>query len=188
MSCRAHRAARLRGILAALALGGFVILAPADLWADDSSPPPAAKIEQHGAASYYGDSFNGRKTADGGRFNENAQTAASPVLPLGSRAKVTNEKNGRAVEVRINDRGPYVDGRIIDLSRGAARKLGMEKEGVAPVRVEERPTAQPTARLRKEVENEAARQQRCRLSERQRAVRSRRPVQCLGASVPSHSG
>jgi len=188
MSCRAHRAASLRGIVAALALGAFVILAPADLWADDSSPAPAAKIEQHGVASYYGDSFNGRKTADGERFNENAQTAASPVLPLGSKAKVTNEKNGRAVEVRINDRGPYVDGRIIDLSRGAARKLGMEKKGVAPVRVEEHPAAQPTARLRKEVENLAVRQQRCTFGEGRRAVRLHRPVPCLDASTPSDSG
>jgi len=182
MSVRAHRAALSRGMIGALAFGAVVILAPADLRADDSLPLPAAKIEQHGVASYYGGSFNGRKTADGERFNENARTAASRVLPLGSKAKVINEQNGRAVEVRINDRGPYVDGRIIDLSRGAARKLGMEKEGLAPVRVEEHPAEQPTARLRKEVKNEAARQQRYRFGGRTRAARLRRPVRRLGRS------
>lgn len=141
-----------------VALAASMILLPINLSANES-PRPAAKIVQHGVASYYGGKANGRLTANGEIFDENAATAASPMLPLGSRAKVTNEKNGRSVNVRINDRGPAVEGRIIDLSKSAARKIGMEKQGIAPVRVEEHPAAQPTARLKREVESEALRQQ-----------------------------
>ncbi len=160
MSFTADRAAASRGMIGALAFGAFALLAPGDLRADQSLPAPAAKIEQHGTASYYGGSANGHVTASGEIFDENAHTAASPNLPLGSKARVTNEENGRSVDVRINDRGPRVDGRVIDLSRGAAEKLGMQKQGLAPVRVEEHPAAQPTPHLKEEVENEAARQQR----------------------------
>ncbi len=86
---------------------------------------------QTGVASWYGPGFHGRKTASGERYDQNAMTAASRTLPLGTRVKVTNLENGKTVEVTINDRGPYVDGRIIDLSRAAARKLGFRKAGIA---------------------------------------------------------
>jgi rare lipoprotein A len=94
------------------------------------------EMTQHGVASWYGPGFQGRKTASGKRFNQNAMTAASLTLPLGSRVLVTNLDNGKTVEVTINDRGPYVKGRIIDMSRGAARKLGFIKSGTADVRID----------------------------------------------------
>ncbi len=80
---------------------------------------------QVGNASWYGPGFHGKKTASGQVFNQHALTAAHPRLPLGSRAKVTNLKNGKEVEVTINDRGPHKAGRIIDLSRAAAKKIAM---------------------------------------------------------------
>ncbi len=97
-------------------------------------------FEQVGMASYYARSLHGRQTASGERYNENALTAAHPRLPFGTRLKVTNLKNGRSVEVRVNDRGPFVKRRVIDLSYAAARKLEMLQDGV--VRVEIRILAQ----------------------------------------------
>ena len=93
-------------------------------------------IEQRGEASYYGAGFHGKKTATGEKFNQNERTAAHPALPLGTKATVTNLENGKSVDVKINDRGPYVKGRDIDLSKSAAQELGMTKEGVAPVQIE----------------------------------------------------
>jgi rare lipoprotein A (peptidoglycan hydrolase) len=95
-------------------------------------------VEQLGEASYYGKGFHGKETASGETFNQNDLTAAHPALPLGSEAKVTNLETGKAVEVEINDRGPYVKGRDLDLSKAAAKKLGMTKEGEAPVKIEAR--------------------------------------------------
>lgn len=89
-----------------------------------------------GPASWYGGKFHGRRTANGERFDMNEMTAAHRSLPFGTRVRVTNERNGRSVVVRINDRGPFVGNRIIDLSRGAAAAVGMVRTGVAPVRVE----------------------------------------------------
>lgn len=91
---------------------------------------------QTGVASYYGGMFNGRKTANGEIFNENRYTAAHKTLALGSYALVTNLRNNRKVIVKINDRGPFSKTRIIDLSKGAAREIGMINSGVAKVRVE----------------------------------------------------
>lgn len=88
---------------------------------------------QVGKASWYGPGFHGKKTASGQVFNQHALTAAHPHLPLGSRVKVTNLKNGKEVEVTINDRGPHKAGRIIDLSRAAAKKIAMG--GQAQVKV-----------------------------------------------------
>jgi len=88
-----------------------------------------------GRASWYGPGFHGRLTANGERYNQNALTAAHPNLKFGTRVKVTNLRNGRSVIVRINDRGPYVKGRVIDVSAAAARTLGMIRSGVAPVKV-----------------------------------------------------
>lgn len=93
-------------------------------------------FSQTGVASYYGGMFHGRKTANGEIFNKNAYTAAHKTLALGSYALVTNLRNGRKVIVRINDRGPFSKSRIIDLSIGAAREIGMIHSGVAKVRVE----------------------------------------------------
>lgn len=86
-----------------------------------------------GEASWYGPGFSGKKTASGERYNQKALTAAHPTLPLGTSVKVTNLKNDRSVIVRINDRGPFARGRIIDLSKGAAEKLGMLGPGTSEV-------------------------------------------------------
>ena len=91
---------------------------------------------EHGLASWYGPGFQGKPTASGEAFNQFALTAAHRDFPLGSLVTVTNLNNGRQVDVEINDRGPHVGGRIIDVSRAAAQKLGMVERGVAPVRIE----------------------------------------------------
>lgn len=93
-------------------------------------------IEQVGEASSYGRGFHGKKTATGEKFNQNDRTAAHPTLPMGTQATVTNLNTGSSVDVKINDRGPYVKGRDIDLSKRAAKELGMTKEGVAAVKIE----------------------------------------------------
>ncbi len=93
-----------------------------------------AGATQVGKASWYGPGLHGKKTASGERFNPQRLTAAHRRLPLGTKARVTNLKNGKAVTVNINDRGPHRGGRIIDLSRAAAQQLSMD--GVARVRVE----------------------------------------------------
>ncbi|MDW7746410.1 septal ring lytic transglycosylase RlpA family protein [Halomonas sp.] len=90
---------------------------------------------QQGVASYYSDRFQGRTTASGEPFDQQALTAAHPTLPFGTRVVVTREDNGREVEVLINDRGPYAKGRIIDLSKRAAKALGMLSRGTAPVEI-----------------------------------------------------
>lgn len=89
-----------------------------------------------GKASWYGNEYHGRQTASGEVFNQNAMTAAHRELPFGTIVLVKNLNNGRTVKVRINDRGPFVRGRIIDLSRGAAEKIDMVRDGVVPVRIE----------------------------------------------------
>jgi rare lipoprotein A len=91
---------------------------------------------QTGIASYYGPGFQGKTTASGEPFEQEAMTAAHPSLPFGTSVRVTNLENGREVVVRINDRGPFVPGRIIDVSAAAAEKLGMVNSGVARVKVE----------------------------------------------------
>jgi rare lipoprotein A len=91
---------------------------------------------QRGIASYYHDSLHGRETASGVPYNKSAMTAAHKSLPLGTKVRVTDATNGKSIVVKINDRGPFIKGRIIDLSRRAARELGMERRGVARVRVE----------------------------------------------------
>lgn len=92
---------------------------------------------QDGQATWYGGGHHGGPTASGERFDKNALTAAHRTLPMGTRVRVTNKHNGRSVEVRINDRGPYGNkGRIIDVSEAAAKRLDMIDAGVVPVRVE----------------------------------------------------
>jgi rare lipoprotein A len=98
------------------------------------APEPAAAME--GLAAYYSDRLGGRKTASGQVFDPSKLTAAHPTLPFGTMVKVTNTRNNRSVVVRINDRGPTQTGRVIDLSRAAASKLGMLRSGLAPVKLE----------------------------------------------------
>lgn len=122
----------------------LVLTATLVLLAGCASPPPAATppaagtpvYRAEGQASWYGQRHHGRRTASGERFDQHALTAAHRSLPFGSRVKVTHLRSQRSVVVRINDRGPYGRGRIIDLSRAAAERLGMLRSGVAPVRVE----------------------------------------------------
>jgi rare lipoprotein A (peptidoglycan hydrolase) len=101
----------------------------------DAETIPSTEVVK---ASWYGGKFSGRHTASGERFDPNRMTAASKTLPIGSVVRVTNPETGRSVNVRINDRGPYVRGRSLDLSRGAARKIGLK--GVAHVKVTPVPT------------------------------------------------
>jgi rare lipoprotein A len=102
-----------------------------------ASTPVAAAAHSEGAAnfgvaSYYGEP---QMLASGGRFNPHAMTAAHKTLPFGTRVRVTNLGNGRSVDVRINDRGPYIAGRIIDLSKAAAGVIGMTAQGTARVKM-----------------------------------------------------
>lgn len=101
-----------------------------------TTPAGEPVIEQTGEASRYAKSFQGKKTANGEKFDQKKLTAAHPALPLGTKAKVTNLENGKSVDVRINDRGPYVKGRDIDLSPSAAKELDITKHGIAPVKIE----------------------------------------------------
>lgn len=93
-------------------------------------------IKERGVASWYGEEFHGKQAASGEIFDMGALTAAHRTLPLGSMVKVTNLANGRHVRVRINDRGPYVNGRILDLSMAAAERLGMVRGGVSVIQIE----------------------------------------------------
>jgi rare lipoprotein A len=106
-----------------------------------TSKRPRSKPYQVGTASWYGEQFQGKQTASGELFNMHDFTAAHLTLPLGTYVKVTNLRNGRTVVVRINDRGPVVDGRIIDVSSNAARALGFRQGGLQRVRLD---VVQPT--------------------------------------------
>ena len=97
---------------------------------------PAPAYSQFGVASWYGPGFNGHATSSGEIYNQDDLTAASTLYPLGSHVMVTNLDNGRSVEVRINDHGPYMKGRKIDLSRKAATVLGVTGPGTARVRLD----------------------------------------------------
>jgi rare lipoprotein A len=99
---------------------------------------------EYGEASWYGGKNQGRLMACGLPFDENAMVAANRTLPLGTTVKVTNLRNGRSVMVRIMDRGPWVAGRVIDLSRAAARRLGFTYRGLAPVKI--RVVSEPSKR------------------------------------------
>ena len=107
--------------ITALLLGGAFAVTPAA--AEESKPI------QTGAASWYGPGFHGKKTANGERFNTHDLTAAHKTLPFGTKVRVTNEQTGQSVVVRINDRGPYAHGRVIDLSKAAAEAVGIAGVG-----------------------------------------------------------
>lgn len=141
-SARGRYSRRVRGgvavvAAAALALGGCGFFRPKP---EPVSAEPGAT--QTGVASWYGPGFHGRRTANGEIYNQYDLTAAHQTLPHGTRLRVTNLSNGRIVLVRINDRGPFVDDRIIDLSYTAAQSIGMIGPGTAPVRIEVLSTAE----------------------------------------------
>jgi rare lipoprotein A len=114
-------------------------------WVPKGAPQLDVGIEDRGVASWYGGSFHGKQAANGERFDMEGLTAAHRTLPLGSVVRVVNLANGKYLHVRITDRGPYVNNRILDLSRGAAARLGMVEGGLSHVRVqlvgERRPAA-----------------------------------------------
>ena len=119
----------------------FESTAPALKWdAQDFNliRPVRAEVASTGQASWYGvqDGFHGRRTANGEIFNAFGNTAAHRSLPFGTMVKVTNLNNNRTTVIRINDRGPFVRGRIVDLSQGSAAKIGLISTGTAPVRLE----------------------------------------------------
>ena len=109
-------------------------------------PAEGPKVEQVGNASWYGPAQDGKPTASGETFDQKKLTAAHRTLPLGTKAVVTNLETGKSVTVTINDRGPFVKGRKIDLSHAAAQKIGMSSKGVAKVKIETR--ARPATRKR----------------------------------------
>jgi rare lipoprotein A len=143
-----------RQTLASTALLVAVLVAVASCAVSHRTPAPdpapaavPAPFVQEGRASWYGGAHRGKTTANGEKFDPSALTAAHRTLPLGTEVKVTNLANGESVNVRINDRGPYVRRRVIDLSDAAARKIGMHAKGTAEVRIEEiRPAEGSVAR------------------------------------------
>jgi rare lipoprotein A len=130
---RLHRPGAQR--LAALA--GLIAIVAAPAADARKHPVDRSGKTQTGVASYYGagDGQAGDKTASGKTMKPSHMTAASPSLPLGTKAKVVNRENGKSANVTITDRGPYAKGRVIDVSPKAAKKLGMKDDGVAPVKV-----------------------------------------------------
>jgi rare lipoprotein A len=117
-----------------------------------ASSPDVSSFSQSGRASWYGGHFNGRKTANGERYDMTAFTAAHRTLPLASYVRVTNQSNGKSVVVKINDRGPFFHGRIIDLSRAAAHALGMQHAGTSNVKIQGLSTEE--ARQARELQSE----------------------------------
>lgn len=101
-----------------------------------AAPLSAVAQSQEGKASFYADKFEGRSTASGEKYKHSKLTAAHKTLPFGTIVKVINKKNGKSVEVRVNDRGPFVKGRVIDLSKSAAEKLEFVNDGLADVKIE----------------------------------------------------
>ena len=127
-------------VLATLGVGGGVASPPSSVASVSAAQPVGAVMEIRsasraaiGRASWYGHAHHGRLTASGERYDMHALTAAHRSLPFGTRLRVTNLNNAEVVEVRINDRGPMVAGRILDLSYAAARRLGAVGAGVIPV-------------------------------------------------------
>jgi rare lipoprotein A len=114
---------------ASIVLAGAALLSPASAEPDIET----GKVIQNGKASWYGPGFHGKRTANGETFNTNALTAAHRTLPFGTKVKVVNKKTGRSVVVRINDRGPYAHGRVIDLSRASAQAIGIDGVGSVSV-------------------------------------------------------
>ncbi len=165
---------------------------------DDKPKVPPVSVERtdggepvlvhEGEASFYSGKFHGRKTANGETMNQNKPTAASRVLPLGTKATVTNQENGKSVDVIVNDRGPFVDGRVIDLSKTAAQKLDMIEDGTAPVRVEAKPSEQPSEAVKEKVETKAEQTAKTGDSATASAGASSRQAGNSGGDTVSHAG
>lgn len=102
----------------------------------EAAPAPRPAFTEQGKASFYGPGFHGEIAASGERFDQNRLVAAHPSLPFGTRVRVTNLDNDKAVTVRIVDRGPFKEGRVIDLSQAAARRLDLLEDGITVVRLE----------------------------------------------------
>jgi rare lipoprotein A len=137
--------ASMRIFRLSLVLAGLGMSACTSLKLPEPDPPPSAAapassmqpvFQQTGVASWYGKGHHGRLTASGERFDMTQLTAAHRSLELGTVVRVTNLVTGDTIRVRINDRGPYVKGRVIDVSAKAARRLGMHQAGLAEVRIE----------------------------------------------------
>jgi len=136
------------GVLMALTLAGC-----SDLWRPPVPFPRSSPVSpsltatpgavQSGVASWYGPGFHGKRTSNGEIYNQYDLTAAHPTFPLGTRVMVSNLNTRQSIEVRINDRGPFVGGRVIDLSYAAARSIGVYEPGTAPVRIEVLSTVAP---------------------------------------------
>lgn len=124
-----------RSMMLPLALSAGVLLSACS-WVPKGDAQFDVGIKDRGVASWYGEQFHGKQAANGELFDMEALTAAHRTMPLGSVVRVVNLTNGKFLYVRITDRGPYVNGRILDLSRGAAARLGMEQGGLAIVQVE----------------------------------------------------
>ncbi len=120
----------------ALAVAGSALLVTGCGLMRHEAPTPSAGPVRLGTASWYGAELQGNRTASGERFDPHAFTAAARSLPLGTRVRVTNVANGRSAVVRINDRGPFVHDRVLDVSSAPARALGMIGSGTARVRIE----------------------------------------------------
>ena len=141
---RSRRSLTIAGALLAIVVGvaGAQAASPADHLSATTPNQPVAKVTTHhhwyqlGVASWYGKFFQGKPTASGQPYDENAMTCAHRSLPLGSVLRVTNLRNHRSVVVRVNDRGPVPEDRVIDLSYAAAQTLGFSERGIAPVKVE----------------------------------------------------
>jgi rare lipoprotein A (peptidoglycan hydrolase) len=125
-------------LLGALALSGCTSGNSVESGKESAASTPS-RHKEVGEASWYGPGFQGNETANGETFDQKKMTAAHPSLPMGTQATVTNLENNKKVEVRINDRGPYVGDRAIDLSRAAAKKLDMEEDGTTQVKIETKP-------------------------------------------------
>jgi rare lipoprotein A len=142
MALRIHGSSRQLFWALSLSLGMFL---SACSWVPKGISQLDVGIEERGVASWYGESFHGKQAANGELFDMEALTAAHRTLPLGSMVRVVNLANGKYLHVRITDRGPYVNNRILDLSRGAAARLGMMEGGLSHVRIqlvgERRPAA-----------------------------------------------
>lgn len=117
-------------------VGQYKVGAPYQIQGKWYYPKVDYAYDETGIASWYGPKFHGETTANGERFNQNALTAAHKTLPMPSMVEVTNLENGRQIKLRVNDRGPYSRGRIIDVSARAARLLGFKQSGTAKVRVD----------------------------------------------------
>ncbi len=130
-----HTAKSVRSDATPAPVGDYKVGKPYQINGNWYYPTENYEYVETGIASWYGPNFHGKRTANGERFNQHLVTAAHPTLPLPSAVRVTNLENGRSITLRVNDRGPFARGRIIDVSRRAAQLLGFEKKGTAKVRV-----------------------------------------------------